>query len=65
MIQVISCYLTDVIMNTLAACDYNECDDVCKDYLLYVEDNCPVVFNNLEYESLWYTLFRICFGEGH
>ena len=57
-----SCYILDVIMSTLSKCDYNECNDMCRDYLIDVSTNCPVVFHNQEYERLWNTLFNICFG---
>jgi len=56
----ISCLITDVIRLTLASCDYNDCDQLCNDYLMSVADGCPVVFNNEVYLELWNTLFRIC-----
>ena len=63
MIQNISCYLLDVIRITLSSCNYIECNDECKNYIINVGDNCPDVFDNQEYERLWNTLFKICFGE--
>ena len=56
----ISCMLVDVIRETLARCDYRECDVVCNDYLNAVSHECPVVFHNEQYELLWHSLFKIC-----
>ena len=44
MMKTISCLLTDVIMSTLAICDYRNCDEVCMDYLTHIPVDCPVVF---------------------
>jgi hypothetical protein len=30
------------------------------DYLIYVANNCSVVFNNEKYTELWNALFNIC-----
>ena len=46
MISEISCMIIDVISNTLASCDYKDCNEICTDYLMDVANNCPVVFNN-------------------
>lgn len=62
MIAEISCLITDVIKSTLSSCDYRECNELCKDYLFNVAYECPVVFNNGVYSSLWSTLFDICFS---
>jgi hypothetical protein len=56
----ISCMLVDVMRQTLATCDYRECDEKCTDYLMEVGLYCPVVFNNEQYASLWNTLYTIC-----
>ena len=56
----ISCMLVDVIRETLARCDYRECDVVCNDYLNAVSHECPIVFHNEQYELLWHSLFKIC-----
>ena len=42
----ISCYLLDVVRETLESCDYSECNDICKDYLLSIDENCSCVFDN-------------------
>jgi hypothetical protein len=55
-----SCMLIDVINDTLAACDYRDCNQVCMNYLMYVSSKCPHVFNNERYLELWNTLFDIC-----
>ena len=60
MIKNITCFLVDVINNTLASCDYRECDVQCNDYLMAVQTQCPVVFNNEMYKKLWRTLYKIC-----
>ena len=60
MISEISCMIIDVISNTLASCDYKDCNEICTDYLMDVANNCPVVFNNETYLLLWNTLFNIC-----
>ena len=60
MIKAFSCMLVDVMRDTLARCDYRECDVVCNDYLNAVANECPVVFHNEQYELLWHTLFKIC-----
>ena len=56
----ISCFLLDVIRETLASCDYRDCNEICIDYLMEVSTQCPVVFNNEGYLALWNTLFQIC-----
>ena len=60
MISKINCMIIDVITNTLATCDYKDCNDICIDYLIDVANNCPVVFHNETYLLLWNTLFNIC-----
>ena len=64
MIKQISCMLIDVINNTLASCDYRDCNEICMDYLMHVANECPVVFNNERYLVLWNTLFQICVDIG-
>jgi hypothetical protein len=59
-LQKISCLITDVIKETLASCDYTNCDQICADYLVQVLNDCHVVFHNQIYGELWNTLFRIC-----
>jgi hypothetical protein len=56
----ISCFLLDVIRETLASCDYRDCNEKCLDYLIVVSGECPHVFNNDRYLELWNTLFTIC-----
>jgi hypothetical protein len=56
----ISCMLVDVIKETMASCDYRNCDEICYDYLMDVASNCDVVFHNQVYSELWNTLFKIC-----
>jgi hypothetical protein len=56
----ISCFLLDVIRETLASCDYRDCNEKCLDYLIVVSGECPHVFNNDRYLELWNTLFAIC-----
>ena len=65
MLDSISCYLLDVVRETLESCNYNECNDICKDYLLFIDENCPCVFDNDQYRTLWETLVEVCFGGGH
>lgn len=60
MIKPLSCMLVDVINITLASCDYNNCRQVCIDYLSWVSVECPQVFNNERYLELWNTLFKFC-----
>jgi len=60
MITEISCMLNNIITRTLSSCDYNNCDEICVNYLMLVANNCPVVFNNEVYLELWNTLFKIC-----
>ena len=60
MIKPISCFLTDVVRITLASCDYNNCRQVCMDYLVYVSTSCSRVFDNQKYLELWDSLFTIC-----
>jgi hypothetical protein len=55
-----NCLITDVIRTTLSSCDYNNCTQLCMDYLLYIGYNCPFVFNNDVYVELWSSLFDIC-----
>jgi len=57
----INCFIIDIINLTLASCDYSNCDDSCRDYLMNVANNCPVIFHNQGYLNLWNTLFHICF----
>jgi hypothetical protein len=64
MIEEINCLITDVIRITLSTCDYRDCNELCKNYLINVAYECPVVFHNEVYESLWNTLFNICFSTG-
>ena len=52
--------LVDVINNTLATCDWRNCDQACYDYLMEISYGCPVVFHNEQYTLLWNSLFRIC-----
>ena len=63
MIEPFSCFIIDVIKNTLAMCDYRLCTDTCTKYLWEVASECPVVFNNDMYNRLWTTLFTLCFSE--
>ncbi len=63
MIDNFSCMLIDVIKNTLDTCKWNDCDGLCRDYLWTVAFECPTVFNNETYESLWKTLIHICFPD--
>jgi hypothetical protein len=59
-LEKISCMIVDVINDTLASCDYRDCNEICTDYLQAVSHQCPVVFHNEVYLELWNTLFRIC-----
>ena len=59
-LQKVSCYLLDVIRETLARCDYRDCNEKCVDYLIAVSRECPHVFNNDRYLELWNSLFDIC-----
>ena len=61
--ETISCMMNDVIRTTLDTCHWEECSDACGQYLWRVAWGCPVVFNNLTYNSLWETLISICFPE--
>ena len=54
------CLIVDIIKNTLAICYYSNCSMECSNYLLAVGKECPVVFNNHEYLTLWNTLFKFC-----
>ena len=58
----LNCLIVDVIRQKLATCNYTLCDDECRNYLLSLDDNCPVVFHNIEYVNLWHTLYTICFS---
>ena len=60
MIHNVSCMLIDVINNTLATCNYENCTKECMNYLIEVVNQCPHVFNNETYTQLWLTLYRIC-----
>ena len=60
MMKNLTCFLVDVVKNTLATCDYRDCDQRCIDYLVEVSYGCPVVFHNEQYTLLWNSLFRIC-----
>jgi hypothetical protein len=64
LIDEFSCLIVDVIRETLASCDYNDCSDVCFQYLLEVGSECQVVFHNLRYEELWSSLIHICLDQG-
>jgi len=55
-----NCMLTDVMRTTLAICDYTNCTNDCRNYLLEISELCPVVFNNEVYLNLWNTLIKIC-----
>jgi hypothetical protein len=55
-----NCFLTDVVKNTLASCDYTSCNQICMNYIMNVAYQCPVVFNNDVYKQLWYSLYDIC-----
>ncbi len=57
----ISCMMIDVIKDTLDTCDWQECSEMCRTYLWQVAFECPVVFHNETYKSLWDTLIHICF----
>jgi len=59
-IKKISCMLLDVIRETLAVCDYRDCNEICSDYLIEVNEQCPTVFYNEKYQELWKTLYIIC-----
>ncbi len=65
MLDIISCMFADIIRTTLTLCNYNNCDDVCSQYLIDVAGNCDNVFNNERYLELWNTLINICFNDGH
>jgi len=54
------CFLTHVIKNTLASCDYSNCNQLCMNYIMSVAYQCPIVFNNEVYKELWESLFDIC-----
>ena len=56
----IDCMLVNVIKTTLAICNYTACNEECRDYLLTVSSDCPVVFHNGVYTQLWETLFHRC-----
>jgi len=58
--EIMNCMLTDVMRTTLAICDYTNCTNDCRNYLLEISELCPVVFNNEVYLNLWNTLIKIC-----
>ena len=60
LIQVFNCMLVDVIRTTMAVCDYSDCTDDCRNYLLQVSTECPVVFHDEVYLELWNSLIKIC-----
>ena len=62
--ETIDCLIISVIKNTLAICNYTLCSDECRDYLIDVGNECPVVFHNEVYTELWRTLINNCI-EGH
>ena len=59
----VSCLLVDVIKTTLDTCSWQECSEDCQQYLWSVAFECPEVFHNLTYRSLWDTLIHICFPQ--
>lgn len=59
-----SCMLIDVINDTLAACDYRNCNKICMTYLMSIVKECPDVFNHDRYLELWRSLFEICASIG-
>ena len=63
-IEEISCMIIDVIKDTLASCDYQNCSDTCFEYLLEVSKECQIVFHNERYEELWHSLIHICLTQG-
>ena len=63
--MIIDCMLVSVINNTLDLCDYENCTDICRNYLMIVVGNCSTVFNNETYSQLWRTLIHLCYGDGH
>ena len=56
----IDCMIVNVIKTTLAICNYTACREECRDYLLTVSNECPVVFHNGVYTQLWETLTHRC-----
>ena len=54
------CMIVNVIKTTLAICNYTACREECRDYLLTVSNECPVVFHNGVYTQLWETLTHRC-----
>ena len=63
--MIIDCMLVSVINNTLDLCDYENCTELCRNYLMTVVGNCSNVFNNDTYSQLWRTLIQLCYGDGH
>jgi len=63
--MIIDCMLVSVINNTLDLCDYENCTDICRNYLMIVVGNCSTVFHNETYSQLWRTLIQLCYGDGH
>ncbi len=57
----LSCMFVDVLRETLYTCSWNDCSEVCQQYLLQVAYECPEVFNKDVYTSLWNSLVNICF----
>ncbi len=55
-----SCNLVDVIKSTLSLCSWVICNNECREYLIFVGDECPVVFHNEKYEELWEILMNVC-----
>ena len=58
--ETISCMMVDVIRITLDTCHWEKCGDECLQYLWNVAWDCPIVFNDLTYKTLWETLITLC-----
>ena len=41
----LSCMFVDVLRETLYTCSWNDCSEVCQQYLLQVAYECPEVLN--------------------
>lgn len=57
----IDCMIVSVIKTTLETCSWENCNDICREYLLNVSLYCPIPFHNHVYVQLWQTLIEQCF----
>ena len=45
--------MLDILRTTLATCEPEKCTTSCFDYLMNLGFQCPMIFQNEEYNKMW------------